>query len=218
MECFGMEGIMIICIGREFGSGGHEIGRELAESLQVPFYDHQLVDLAIERCKPVAEELKKADEKRVNSFLYRVWYETVDKDLRGLSANDMLFKLQKETIINLSRSGQGVFVGRCADYILGQAGIPRVSLFISAPFSDRVKRKMSQLNLDAKSAVELVRKTDKQRKAYYDYYTEGGWGKPEHYDYCINSSAMSEEQTIQMIKVIVTQYIQSQADTEQHTK
>lgn len=198
---------MIICIGREFGSGGHEIGKELADSLQVPFYDHQLVDMAIERCKPISEELKKADERKVNSFLYRVWYESVDKDLRGLSANDILFKLQEEAIIRLSQTqtGKGVFVGRCADYILARKGIPRVSLFISAPFSDRVKRKMSLLKIDEKAAADLIRRTDKQRKAYYNYYTEGRWGKPDNYDFCINSSALKTEQIIQMLKANIEQ-------------
>lgn len=198
---------MIICIGREFGSGGHEIGKELAENLDVPFYDHQLVDMAIELCKPISEELKKADEKKVSSFLYRVWYETVDKDLRGLSANDILFRLQSNTIIMLSQSGEGVFVGRCADYVLSQAGIPRISIFITAPFSDRVKRKMDLLQTDEKSAADLVRKEDKQRKAYYNYYTGGSWGKPDNYDFCINSSSLETELIVQMLKADIGRYV-----------
>ncbi len=198
---------MIICIGREFGSGGHEIGKELAESLGVPFYDHQLVDMASELCKPISEELKKADEKKVNSFLFRVWYESVDRDLRGLSANDILFKLQSDTIRMLSQTGEGVFVGRCADHILKQAGIPRISLFITAPFSDRVKRKMNLLKTDEKSAVDIVRKADKQRKAYYNYYTGGSWGKPDNYDFCINSSSLETELIIQMLKADIGRYV-----------
>lgn len=198
---------MIICIGREFGSGGHEIGKELAESLGVPFYDHQLVDMASELCKPISEELKKADEKKVNSFLFRVWYESVDRDLRGLSANDILFKLQSDTIRSLSQTGDGVFVGRCADHILKQAGIPRISLFITAPFSDRVKRKMNLLKTDEKSAVDIVRKADKQRKAYYNYYTGGSWGKPDNYDFCINSSSLETELIIQMLKADIGRYV-----------
>lgn len=198
---------MIICIGREFGSGGHEIGKELAESLGVPFYDHQLVDMASELCKPISEELKKADEKKVNSFLFRVWYESVDRDLRGLSANDILFKLQSDTIRTLSQTGEGVFVGRCADHILKQAGIPRISLFITAPFSDRVKRKMNLLKTDEKSAVDIVRKADKQRKAYYNYYTGGSWGKPDNYDFCINSSSLETELIIQMLKTDIGRYV-----------
>lgn len=144
---------MIICLGREFGSGGHEIGKQLAEMLDVPFYDRHLVEAAVRRSGPISEAVKKADEKRPNSLLYRVWYETVDKDLRGLSANDILFKLQSEVIIEHSKAGEGIFVGRCADHILRQANVPHVSLFISAPFPDRVKRKMGLMNMDEKSVT-----------------------------------------------------------------
>lgn len=194
---------MIICIGREFGSGGHEIGKELAESLNIPFYDRQLVDMSIKRCKSISAELEKADEKKENSFLYSVWYETVDRDLRGISANDILFKLQSEAITELSQSGDGVFVGRCADHILNAADIPHISLFITAPFFDRVKRKMSLLKTDEKTTEALVRKTDKQRRAYYNYYAGGSWGRPDNYDLCVNSSSVEKEQIVQMLKAIL---------------
>lgn len=193
---------MIICIGREFGSGGHEVGKQLADSLNIPFYDRQLVDMAIERSKSISEEIEKADEKKANAFFHSVWYEAVDKDLRGLSANDIVFALQSKVIMELAGSGTGVFVGRCADYILRQAANPHISLFISAPFSDRVKRKMELHHMDEKSAVALVRKMDKQRKAYYNYYTGGNWGKADNYDFCINSSAWGIEQTVQILKIL----------------
>lgn len=198
---------MIICVGREFGSGGHEIGKRLADHLGIPFYDRQLVDMAIERSKPISKEIEMADEKKANAFLHSVWYEVLDKDLRGMSANDILFKLQKEAIMQLSESGECVFVGRCADYILAEAGIPHISLFISAPFQDRVKRKMELLQKDEKAVVSLVRKTDKQRKAYYNYYTGGNWGKPDNYDFCINSSVWGIEQSVCILEKIVEQRI-----------
>lgn len=194
---------MMICIGREFGSGGYEIGKRLAEKSGIPFYDRQLVEMAIRRCETISEELEKADEKKVNGFLYRNWYEeTADKNLWGLSANDILFKLQSEVITELSQSGDAVFIGRCADYILDRAKIPRISVFISAPFSDRVKRKMELLKLEEKTAEILVRRTDKQRKAYYNYYTGKSWGKPDNYDLCINSSVMPVEQTVRMLEAV----------------
>lgn len=197
---------MIICLGREFGSGGHEIGKQLSEILDVPFYDRQLVDMVIQRSELISDAIEKADEKKANSFLYRVWYETIDTDLRGLSANDILFKLQSEAIIEFAQSGKGVFVGRCADYVLSQAGVPHISMFISAPFLKRVERKMKLLHMDEKSVTALVRKTDKQRKAYYNYYTGGNWGKPDNYDFCVNSSSLEKGQMVQMLKVIMERY------------
>ena len=79
---------MIICIGREFGSGGHEIGKLLAEAMGIPFYDRQLVDMAIKHNGAIVEAIEKVDERKANAFLHSVWYEAVDKELRGMSAND----------------------------------------------------------------------------------------------------------------------------------
>lgn len=196
---------MIICIGREFGSGGHEIGKLLAEAMDIPFYDRQLVDMAIKHNGAIAEAMEKADERKANAFLHSVWYEAVDKELRGMSANDILFKLQGETIVKLSQSGEGVFVGRCADFILDKAEIPHISLFVAAPFPDRVKRKMDLLQKEEKTVTALIRKTDKQRKAYYNYYTNGSWGKPDQYDFCINSSVLGIEGSVQMLRTITRQ-------------
>ena len=194
---------MIICIGREFGSGGHEIGKRLSDEMEIPFYDKHLVDEAIERSGLISGIMEEADEMKANSFLHSVWYEASDKDLRGLSANDIMFKLQREIITELAQSGNGIFVGQCADYILAQAGIQHISLFVAAPFSDRVKRKSELLLQDEKSVTALVRKTDKQRKAYYDYYTGRSWGKPSNYDFCINSSVWGIEQTVHMLQRLI---------------
>lgn len=196
---------MIICIGREYGSGGHEIGKKLAESLNLSFYDRELVDRAIERSKIVSEALEKADERKANLLLHKVWYESEEKELRGLSANDIIFKLQEDIILQLAREGNCVFVGRCADFILKQAGIPCVSIFISAPFAERVERKKELLQESEKAAASLVRKTDKQRKAYYNYYTGGSWGKSDNYDFCINSSSWGIDQTVRILETVLTQ-------------
>lgn len=186
---------MIICIGREFGSGGHEIGMELAGRLGLPFYDRTLVDEAVLRTTIPAEELEKADEKRHNPWFHQIWYDAQNQELRGMSANDMMFRIHSQLILELAQKGDCVFVGRCADYILQTSGIERLSLFISAPFQDRVKRKMEQLHMNEKNTVVLIRKTDKERKAYYDYYTGGSWGKPNNYDLCINSAAFGIDRT-----------------------
>lgn len=107
--------------------------------------------------------------------------------------------------MGLSQSGEGVFVGRCADFILDKAEIPHISLFIAAPFSDRVKRKMDLLQKEEKTVTTLIRKTDKQRKAYYNYYTNGSWGKPDQYDFCVNSSVLGIEGSVQMLRTIMRQ-------------
>lgn len=104
-----------------------------------------------------------------------------------------------------AQKGDCVFAGRCADDVLKKAGIDRLSLFITAPFSDRVKRKMKLLGDEEKAVTALVRKMDKQRKNYYDYYTDGNWGKPYNYDLCINSSTLGIEQTAEALAVLSRQ-------------
>ena len=138
---------MPICIGREFGSGGHEIAEKLAKRMGMGFYDQELVESAMERSMLSMEKLQKADERRTNPFLHDVHYNMEDRELRGLSTNDILFKVQSKIVLELAQE-ESVFVGRCADYILKQNNIPCISLFIAAPFEERVQRKMKLLGLD----------------------------------------------------------------------
>lgn len=194
---------MIICIGREFGSGGHEIGKRIAENLHLSFYDNELLETASKQSNIEFEKLKKADEKKANSWLHTILYEADEKNLRGLSANDILFQVQSNMILKFAKEDNCVFVGRCSDNVLTKANISHISLFITAPFSDRVSRKMQLLSLDEKSTITLVRKTDKQRKAYYDFYTGGNWGKPYNYDICIKSSTLGLEGTVNSLSIIL---------------
>lgn len=99
---------MIICVGREFGSGGHETGKKLAEILNLSFYDHELLENAIVRSNMGYKELKKADERKANSLLHTNLYESDEKGLRGLSANDILFQIQSNMILELAGIGESL--------------------------------------------------------------------------------------------------------------
>lgn len=189
----------VICISRQFGSGGHEIGEKLAEQLHVSFYDKNLVVLAAERSGIHPETLEKADERRTNPWLYESLHEENQTFGRGLPASDALFQLQSQLILEAAQKKDCVIVGRCGGYLLRQNQIPCISLFICAPFEDRVRRKMKQEGIKEKAAYDLVRKEDKYRKAYYNYYTGENWGKPETYDFCINSAARGIETTIDLL-------------------
>lgn len=178
----------VICISRQFGSGGHEIGKDLAERLKVPFYDKNLVEIAAERSGIHPQTLEKADERRTNPWLYESLHEENQTFGRGLPASDALFQLQSQIILEAAQKEDCVIVGRCAGYLLHQNQIPCISLFICAPFEERVRRKKELEGLKEKAAYDLVRKEDKYRKAYYNYYTGEDWGKPETYDFCINSA------------------------------
>ena len=196
---------MLICIAREFGSGGHEIGKRLAEILGFQFYDQALVTKAISRSSISSEILEKVDEKKENSWLHSVVYDAADQNLRGISANEAMFRMQSAVILEAAQKESCVFVGRCADDVLKKACVDRLSLFITAPFTDRVKRKMKLLGKDEKTVTALIRKMDKQRKNYYNYYTGSNWGKPYHYDLCINSSTLGIERTAEALAVFSRQ-------------
>lgn len=196
---------MLICIGREFGSGGHEIGQRMAEILGFHFYDQALVTEVIDRCGISSETLEKADEVKENSWLHSVMYDSADQNLRGISANEAVYRAQSAVILEAAQKGNCIFVGRCADDVLKKADIDRLSLFITAPFSDRVRRKMELMGKDEKAVTALVRKMDKQRKNYYNYYTGDNWGKPYNYDLCINSSTLGIEKTALSLAAFIRQ-------------
>ena len=197
---------MIICIGREFGSGGHEIGRILAKKLGLELYDRDLIDKAAEKIVAMPKEvLEKADDKKHNPWLHQVWYDVPNQELNGMTANATLYQAYSSIIRELAGKENCVFVGRCADYILERAELDHISLFIAAPFEWRVQRKMEQLSIDEKAATSMVRKKDKDRKAYYDYYTGRSWGSPHNYDLCINSSRLGIEVTAEKLAEMVLQ-------------
>ena len=189
----------IIALGRQFGSGGREIGKHLAEKLQVRCYDRELITLAAQKAEVREELFAGKEEKAPNPWLFTGVYEGGPQVRKGQPAEDILFEMQSQVILELARMGPCIIVGRCADVVLRAAGIPTVSLFICAPFEDRVKRRMEIEGIGQKEAEDAVRKIDKRRKKYYDTYTGRNWGTPENYDFCINSSVRGIEGTVEQI-------------------
>ena len=206
-----MSGNYVINIGRQLGSGGKEIGEKLAARLGIDFYDKELINLASEESGLCKEFFEKADEKASQGIiggLFGMRFPFISEGAMPCNnclSNDALFKVQSDVIRHLAAEKSCVFVGRCADYILEQAKIDHISLFIAAPFEWRVKRKMEQLSIDEKSATAMVRKKDKDGKAYYDYYTGRNWGRPYEYDLCINSSRLGIEVTAEKLAEMVLQ-------------
>ena len=189
----------IIALGRQFGSGGREIGKQLAERLNVRCYDRELITLAAQKAEVREELFAGREEKAPNPWLFTGVYEGGPQVRKGQPAEDILFEMQSQVILELARMGPCIIVGRCADVVLRAAGIPTVSLFICAPFEDRVRRRMEIESIGQKEAEDAVRKIDKQRKKYYDTYTGRNWGAPENYDFCINSSVRGIEGTVEQI-------------------
>lgn len=184
---------LIITIGRQFGSGGHDVGEKIAEYFNIPFYDKELVEMAAQKSNISKEALKEVDERATNSFLYSL--ASGNYSMRGINApiyyempiNDKLFIAQAEVIKEVAKKGSCVIVGRCADYVLENENVDLLNVFIYGSIDYRAKRVMDALNLTQSKARDKVLKTDKQRRTYYDYYTSRDWGVMSNYDICINA-------------------------------
>ena len=193
----------IITITRQYGSGGHDIGKLIAEKLGVPFYDKELITLAAKESGISPEVFAKADEKMSNSLLYSLStglynYGSGFSAMGDLPMNDQLYILQHHIIKEKAEKEVFVVVGRCADYILKEYDNV-VKVFIYADIKSRVARAVSRHDIAPARARQAVIKTDKSRANYYSFYSGQKWGAPENYDLCVNSTHLSEEQAAQVI-------------------
>lgn len=189
----------IICIGREFGSGGHEIAVRTAAKLGIRVYEKDLFHLACRYGELSEKIMESADETATNPFLYRTVHEGNYHVTRGLPTSEVLFELQSHEIRRIANRESCIFVGRCADYVLRKESVKLLRVFVRAPLEKRIERKMQQEKLSQEKAVHLVRKMDKQRKKYYESYTGLVWGAPEGYDLCIDTGVMDFDVAVDRI-------------------
>ena len=213
---------LVITIGRQLGSGGRNIGKQLAVKLNIPFYDKELINIASKESGLSKELFEQADEKKQNN-LFGTWFGlrsslmVGDYQINSSVCNESLFQIQSDVIRRLAEQQSCVFVGRCADYILRDN--PRcLNLFISADLDDRISRvvEMAQISsgklpLSSEKAKELIRQTDKKRAEYYNYYTSKEWGAAKSYHLCLNSSLLGEAETIAYITNFITGFYASKA-------
>lgn len=190
---------VVITIGREFGSGGHEIGARLAEKLNIPFYDKELIDLAAEKSGCCTHYLKKNDEKTPGIFA-RTAMLSRGNAYAQMSPEDELFIQQVNIINELANKGPCVIVGRCADYALKERE-NLISLFVYAPLEARIARKLA-LGTDGETEKEVKKKIlamDKQREKYYNFYTGMRWGESRNYHFCIDTSKAGIDGSVDLI-------------------
>ena len=192
----------VITLSRQFGSGGSEIGKKLSESLGLPYVDKAIIAEAASSSGISKEHFEKADEKRTNSFLFSLVSAHYGGSVAPLQLNDIITddKLFIHTANAIKKIAQEpcIIVGRCADDILSDRKIVRI--YVYADMADRVKRISRLYELDEKAAATLIRKTDKKRANYYNFYTSKTWGVAENYDLCINSSKLGIDGTAETIK------------------
>lgn len=176
-------GKVVITIGRQFGSGGHKIGEYLSNRLGLSYYDNELILLAAQRGDLKIEHVEEMDEMIQNPFLFEQ-QETVVED----SMEETIFQLQQEVIRQIAEKEDAVFVGRCADEALRKAGYRVLSIFISAPLSQRIARTCRLQGISREECEVLTERKDSSRKTYYEKHTGRKWGVPENYDLYYDTS------------------------------
>lgn len=196
----------IITISRQFGSGGREIGKKLAEKMQIPFYDKELIELAAKESGIDPELFEGNDEKTSIGFqfLNSIGF-TLGSPITSISEmslSDRMFLIQTEIIEKLADNGPCVIVGRCADYILAQRS-DVLNVFIHGDIRDRVERAKTDYKVDERDIEGSIMKIDKRRASYYNYYTNGKWGKADNYDLSINSSTFGIDCSVDIIEKVL---------------
>ena len=188
----------VITINRMFGSNGRLIGKTLAEKLEIGFYDKELIDLAAKKNNIPFDTLAKVDEKKASQWVFPVDSELQFTDnFSFVPMNDVLYDLQRKIILSLPQKEDCVIVGRCATNILKDKSL---KIFIHAPFEDRVQNVIRRTGREEASARKLVKKMDKERRAYYEYFTDSKWLDMTQYDLCLDSSRMGYEKCIEEIE------------------
>ena len=197
----------IITIGRQFGSGGREIGEKLAKEFQIPCYDKELLTRAAKESGFCEELIQTHDERPTNSFLYNLVMDTYSFGYNAAGLIDMpisqkVFLAQFDAIKKIAGEGPCVIVGRCADYALAEYD-NSLSLFIHGDMQSRIDRIMNKYNLTENKARDMILKKDRQRQSYYNYYSTKKWGASDSYDLSVNSSVLGIDKTVSLIKQFV---------------
>ena len=198
---------MIITIGRQLASGGREIGKKLSESLNIGYYDKEIIEITAKESGLNKELFEQADEsarKGIPTGIFGMRFPFIGDGTiayGGLS-NEMLFQIQSDVIRSIADKQSCVFIGRCADYILRER-TDCLNVFISANDEDRVKRIIAHEDISVEKARELMANIDKKRAAFYNYYSNKTWGAAYGYDVCINSSVLGIDGTVALLKGMI---------------
>ena len=188
-----MEKQLIISIGREFGSGGHEIADMLAKKFNLTLYDNNLLQTIADEKNVDGQALKKYDENPRNTWFSR--------NVRGYSNSmeENLANMQFDFLRKQAEKGDSfVVVGRCAETIL-KANSALISIFVLGDWEHKVERITKLYDMSAQEAEVFINRQDTKRKTYHNYYCKGKWGDSRNYDISVNSSKLGEEMTADIL-------------------
>lgn len=195
----------IITIGRELGSGGRTIGKMVANKLGIPYYDHELIDAAVEKSGLSTAFVETTEQKVTSSLLYNLAVGTAygygifkDADKQTLPLAEQVYAAQKEAIRSFAEKGSCVIVGRCADHILSDRD-DVLKVFIYADKKKRTERCVNEYGLSQNSALKQIERSDKERSRHYNCFTDKTWGERINYDLLLNSGELGLEACAKII-------------------
>lgn len=212
---------MVICIGRTQGSAGNDIGFALADALKINYYDVEIFNEVLKRLEIEREESygihdHGSDQQPVMENKYQKGFESPHgikqrfkefNRYHGLTKADALFFNLSDLICQKAKEEDFIVMGRCADVILANNHIPHVSIFITAPFEQRVRRMMDVRGINYKQAARQLKKLDKKHERYFHNYTGLKWGAAENYDICFNSASYGIEESVEIIERMLNQHL-----------
>ena len=190
----------IITIGRQFGSGGREVGQKVAQALHIAYYDKELLAVAAKKSGLSSQFMNTYDEKPTRSFLYSLvmgqrglFSDSAEATVEQLAAN-----AQRDAILAVAGEGSCVIVGRCADHVL--AGTERlVRIFIYADMEARIQRIREKGYYEEHEIARNIRRMDRERRDYHRYYTGKEWENVENYDMMLNSGVLGTDGCVECI-------------------
>ena len=190
---------LVITIGRENGSGGRQLGSELAAALGVKCYDSELINETAKASGFAESFVQTHEEQRPGSFLYSL------VTGGGVIADEQpfpvqIFQAQSEVIRTIAARESCVIVGRCADYVLrDDPNAALVNLFVHAPMAARIHRESVRTNTTPAEAEKRIRQVDKERAAYYNFFSSKRWGDAQAYDLCINTDGLEIRDVVKLV-------------------
>ncbi len=203
----------IINLGRELGSGGRVIGKEVAQRLGIEFYDKQLIKIAAKESGISDEIFERVDEisrrKTLSTLVSYLRNPFVGNEVttNNIISAEALFAIQSDVIRSLAQKGSALFVGRCADYILRDYPLS-VNVFITADIEDRISRIAQLHSISESQAHEMIKQCDASRADYYNFYGNGRWGAAASYHLCVNSSLLGIEATADYITDFIRRVVE----------
>ena len=200
---------VVITIGRQYGSGGRTVGKSLAASLGIPFYDEEILRITSEKTAIGEQYFRLADEKAGSNILYkivdslkpRLGKPSLEEDI---VSPENLFRFQSQVVVELAEQASCIIAGRCANVILREAGKAHIDFFVYADMEKRIERTMDYCKVDEEEAKRRIKKIDRERREYHKYYTGEDWMKVDNYDLMINASRIDYSE----MEVLMRSYLE----------